>query len=260
MAPMTMRVGLIGHRGFVGSALAVELRAACELVGIDRASYAAHRGERFDVLVNAGGSGDKRAAERDPHADFDANVLGTLASLRDFAYEHYVLISSVDVYSDRSDPARTSEDSPIDPFGLSSYGTHKLVGEMLVRGLARGWTIFRLGPLVGPGLRRNAVFDLLTTGKLFVDPASTYPYIDTQAVAGIVASLMTRQGDVFNVAAGRSVSLTEIAARLDVPLVVREGSLPVEHYRIAITKLARYVDPPDPLETVLAFARAWRTA
>jgi len=244
----------------VGSAIAAELRATMDVVGIDRSNYDSFRGRRFRVLIDADGRSDKRAATRAPLEDFAANVETVARSLRDFAYDHYTLISSVDVYDDLSDRSRTSESMSPDPLRLSAYGLHKYVAELLVRRHVPRWTIFRLGPVVGPGLRKNAIFDLLAFAKLYVHPRSTYPYVDTRAVARIVRSLAERPGEIFNVCGHGEVELGDIARRLSIDLPAVDDRLPEEHYRIDVSKLAAAIEVPGSLETVLAFAGEWRAA
>lgn len=254
----SIKVAVIGHRGFVGSAIAEQLRSVAEVVGIDRSNYEDLRGLQAGVLLNADGSSDKRAAAHDPFLDFDVNVEAAVRSLADFSYDHYVLISSVEVYDQLSDPARNHEATPIDPLKLTTYGLHKLIAELVVRRYAASWTLFRLGPLVGPGLRKNPIFDLLTSGRLFVSPASAYPYIDTRDVGRIVSRPMTAEGEIFNVCGQGEVELADLARRLNIELDSGVYSLPEECYRINVEKLAARVVVPDSLRTVQAFAREWR--
>lgn len=251
---------LLGHAGFVGSAIARHLGsegASVRLVG--REDYEKARGQRGGILINAAGSSDRRLARRDPRTDFIENVMTTMSSLVDFEYETYVLLSSVAVYPDMGDPTRTVEASTLDPEALDPYGYHKYLAESLVRRYAPAWLIFRLGPLVGPGLSKNAIFDLLAHRTLYVNPSSTYSYVDTRTVARVIWHLRSMTNEVFNVCGAGEVPLAEIAAELGIGLGAELRRLPVEHVRVNADKLHRLMEIPGTIDAVNAFAREWRS-
>lgn len=241
-----MSVFLLGHRGVIGSAVAAYLRTAgIPYIGIDRESYAAHRGARAEILINAAGSSDRRAARSDPYGDFRENVVETAAILFDLPAERYVHVSTVGVYARLAEHAATSETAEIDPAALDPYGCHKAVAEVLVRRYARRWVLLRLGPIVGPGLRKNAIFDLVHSRRLYVHPDSRLPYIHTAEVARIAWELREASGEIFNVTGDGTVALSEVAAMLGIDMEPAWRSQPFEEFDIDIRKLkARSRVPP----------------
>ena len=169
-----MRVFLIGGEGFVGSAYARLLaRTGIEHAIITRANYDHLVGQHCDVLINANGNSRKPLAVSDPLADFDASVRSVRASLVDFQFERYVHLSSCDVYPDCSSPETTQESVPPEIGRQSPYGFHKYLAEQCVQHAAANWQVFRLGGFVGPGLKKNAIFDILHGGPLWLDPANS---------------------------------------------------------------------------------------
>jgi nucleoside-diphosphate-sugar epimerase len=231
-------VHLLGHRGVIGSAIAAYLReSGIDVVGIDRESYPRHRGTRCELLINAAGSSDRRAAAADPHADLLENVVGTSKALLDLSPERYVHISTVGVYARISDPARTSEDEPIDPLALDPYGFDKALAELVVRRSAARWIILRLGPIVGPELRKNAVYDLVHRRRLYVHPDSSLPYIHTDALARIVWELREAENEIINVTGDGSIRLADVATMVGVHVDPEWSSQPREDFAIDVRKL-----------------------
>lgn len=254
-----MRAILLGHRGYVGSAFADHLRSlGLDVIGVDRDNYSVLRGTRGDVLINANGSSDRPLAERDPLASFRANVDATMASLVDFPCERYVHISTIAVYDHPTDPARNHEAIEIDPLRLSFYGFQKYLAELAVRRHAGRWMIVRLGPIVGPRIRKNSIFDLLAKHTLFFHPDSALPYVDTRYVARLVWQLREHEGEIFNVCGRGRVRLADIAARLGVELSAEHYALPRDDFDVNIERVSRLVPLPDSMSTVLAFAEEWR--
>lgn len=210
------RVTVIGAEGFVGSAFVrlLEQRSDVELIRVTRRNFEELAGTKSDVVVEAACNSKKYLADQNPVAEFEASVTHRLNTLLRFPAEFHLHISSVDVYSDLSSPVTTREDSAIDLTKVSRYGLHKLLAEQLVQSYAPKWLIVRLAGMVGPGLRKNPVFDILNNQPLRVHPGSSFQYMHTDEVAGICWSLVERNicQQIFNVCGDGVVTMTEIAA------------------------------------------------
>jgi nucleoside-diphosphate-sugar epimerase len=249
---------ILGGAGLVGSAVA----RACEASGrsfriIGRDNYASMRGAACEVFINANGSSRKLLASREPLADFDANVRSVRASLGDFQFRRYVHVSSCDVYPDCASPATTREESAAEPASQSAYGFHKWLAEQCVRHSAPDWLILRFGGFVGPGLKKNAIFDILNGGPLYLDPESELQFLHTDRAAEIVLRLLESgvRNEVFNVCGKGVVRLSEVMALAPRPIPVQAGS-PLVRYEVGLEKLARIVEPPETRPAVLSFVRA----
>ena len=201
-------------------------------------------------MINASGSSDRRLAERDPVAAFKANVLSTFESIFDFKYGTYLLVSSTSVYG-HSD--RTTEDVEIDSADLPPYGLQKYLAELVVRATVPNWVIFRLGPLVGPGLRKNAIFDLLHSGRLYVHPDSAASFVDTRVAADAIWRLRERLGQIYNVSGVGTVSLRDVARDLEVSLDPRSETRQRDDSAIDTTKIRGSMDMPRSADAVRAF-------
>lgn len=162
--------GLIGSTGFVGGTL---LRQR----GFDRlfasANIAEIDGQRFDTLICAGAPAAKWIANADPDAD-RTNIESLAGHMARTEADHLILISTVDVFADSSG---VDEDSAIDETTLTAYGRNRLWLERFVRERFASSTIVRLPGLVGPGLRKNAIFDLRNGNAIEkLDPRAAYQF------------------------------------------------------------------------------------
>lgn len=159
-----MRAALIGHTGFVGGNL---LREHPFTRRYNSANIDSLAGEHFDLIVCAGAPAAKWKANADPAGD--RACLGRLmAALERVTTQRFVHISTVDVYGQ---PAGVDEDCP--PSGATAYGRHRLELEQFVRDRFQAMVV-RLPALFGPGLKKNAIYDLMNNNQI--------EKIDTRAV------------------------------------------------------------------------------
>jgi nucleoside-diphosphate-sugar epimerase len=249
---------ILGGSGFFGSALA----RACQAMGkpcaaIGRANYAEYVGRPCDVLINANGNSRKYLARESPLEEFDASVRSVRASLVDFRPGRYVFISSADIYPDCGDPAATAEDQRPDPGRQTPYGFHKYLAEQCVRHAARDWLILRGGGFVGPGLKKNPVYDVLHGDALWVTADSELQFLDTDRAAGVVLQLLDRGAnrDVFNLCAHGVVSPAQVMQWSGRSVPVRPGS-PRVRCELDLRKLSALVDLPRSADCVREYIRS----
>ena len=146
--------GLIGHSGFVGSALLRQARfAAC----FNSATIPAIEGQSFGTLVCAAAPGSMFEANSAPARDA-AQIDGLIARLSGVRAERFVLISSIAVLADFAG----GDDETTQAFQQElAYGRHRRKLEAFVESGFPGSLIIRLPALFGHGLRKNFLFDLL---------------------------------------------------------------------------------------------------
>lgn len=251
---------LVGHRGFVGSAIAAHLRdESVPFIGIDRSNVGACRGLTTKYVIDAGGSSDRRLSDAEPLASFRLTVDRTLGLLTNLRFERFVSLSTVAVYADPLSPTRNREDAAIDPARLSAHGLFKYLAECLVRKYAPSWTIVRLGPMVGPGLRKNSIYDLLERGTVYVSPESTLPYIDTRDVARIVWLLRDQANEIFNLTGRGTVRIAEVARDLGVELARDLEDAPMDSFDVDIGKASALAQIPGTKATLRRFLSEWRS-
>lgn len=150
---------LVGYTGFVGSTLVKQskfetLYRSTNISEIECKS--------FDTVVCAGAPAQKWIANRDPDAD-RRKIEGLIGHLRTIKAKTFILISTVDVFKK---PVGVDEDTDIDESGLHAYGLHRRLLEKFVETDFPDHLIVRLPGLVGPGLRKNVIFDFLNNNNL----------------------------------------------------------------------------------------------
>lgn len=150
---------LLGHSGFVGSLLKKQAHFAAQFRSTDIAGV---HGREFDTVVCAAAPAKKWIANREPVADREAidTLIGHIDRLH---CRQFILISTVDVFA-RADGV--NEDSPVVEDGLHAYGLHRRLLEKFVEKRFSEHLIVRLPGLVGPGLRKNVIFDFLNDNNL----------------------------------------------------------------------------------------------
>lgn len=253
---------VIGARGFIGAAVAAE--AVCrgyEVVPIDRANYGEGKGQSADLLVYAGGNSRKHLDERDPAEGFARSVADVLRVLLDFAPRRFVLLSSGAVYSHEDDPARNREDAPLAPQDLARYGFHKWLAEQLVRREAADHLILRLGGCVGPGLRKNALYDLLAGAPWFVHPDSEFQYLDVRDLARALFQLHESGlpgGTVLNLSGRGTVSIRRAAEWAGVAPPTEAADLPRRRAELNVDRVAALMPLPETPDVVRRFIREVR--
>lgn len=150
---------LIGYSGYVGGTLLKQekftsLYRSTNIGDIDDQS--------FDTVVCAGAPAQKWIANREPEADRQ-KIEELIAHLKTIQCKTFVLISTVDVFKN---PIGVDEDTPVDESGLHAYGLHRRLLEKFIEEHFPNHLIVRLPGLVGPGLRKNVIFDFLNDNNL----------------------------------------------------------------------------------------------
>ncbi|MEI6665220.1 MAG: SDR family oxidoreductase [Chloroflexota bacterium] len=246
---------MLGGHGFVGSAFVRHADAqGVEVRAVGRDDYASAVDTSCDVLINAAGNARKYRADAEPRWDFDESVRSVLHSLHDFEAETYVYISSVAVYAEPGYTAATPEDASIDPNRLSPYAAHKYMAEQLVRRYAKRWLIIRLGGVVGPGLSKGPVFDLIEGSPLWVASTSTFQFIHTDRVAEIVDALLAqgRTNEVLNIAGRDALTLDAAASILGCEQPTARVGAPTEHWSVDVQRAHALVGLPTTEEALRA--------
>jgi nucleoside-diphosphate-sugar epimerase len=167
-----MKKALIGYTGFVGGNLAAAtgFEARFNSHNIDQVSK-----QKFDLVVVAAPSAVKWQANARPGVDWQSiqNLMDSLAQIKT---KQLVQISTVDIYNDFTN---ADEDNFPDVNSLEPYGAHRYKLEEFVRENFKNCLIVRLPGLFGPGLKKNFIYDLMTTGQSpWTHPDSQFQFYD----------------------------------------------------------------------------------
>lgn len=153
------KMALIGYTGFVGSSL----NRQAEFTGLFRSTNIAELGkDAYSLVVCAAAPGQKWKANKEPEQDL-ASIRQLISSLDTLQCDKFVLISTVDVFKAS---VGVDENTPVDEEGLHPYGLHRHLLEKYVQDRFKDHLIVRLPGLVGPGLRKNVIFDFLNDNNV----------------------------------------------------------------------------------------------
>lgn len=162
---------LIGFTGFVGSNL--RRQARFEHLYNSR-NFAEMRDTRQALIVCAGVSAAKWIANRDPDAD-RRRIEELTDVLATTEVDEFILISTIDVYPDPA--AGGDETTPVKAEAATPYGRHRYALEQWAARTFANCRIIRLPAVFGPGLKKNALFDLLHDNQVgAIDPGAMYQW------------------------------------------------------------------------------------
>ncbi|KAA3507675.1 NAD-dependent epimerase/dehydratase family protein [Agrobacterium rosae] len=187
-----MASALIGYTGFVGANIARQL----SFEGLYNSSNIEEmRDEAFEHVVCAGVRAVKWWANKNPSEDL-AEIEKLVAVLKTVRADSFTLISTVDVYPDASgvDEATTVLKDSGEP-----YGRHRLGLEHIVKELFDQVHIVRLPALFGDGLKKNALFDMMTDNRLdYVSFGSSFQWYDLSRLGQDIKVIEDAGLDVVN--------------------------------------------------------------
>ncbi|KKU89912.1 MAG: hypothetical protein UY21_C0028G0004 [Microgenomates group bacterium GW2011_GWA1_48_10] len=235
-----LKIGVLGGKGLLGSALVLELGNDFETVAIDRENYKDHLGASFDVLINANGNSKRFWANEHIVEDFEASTASVYRSLFDFNFRKYIYISSSDVYEDHSSPTTTKEETVINCRNLSPYGFHKYLSEQIVAKNAPDHIILRCSMMIGQNITKGPFFDALHGKPLFITPGSRLQLITVHEVARIVRAVIggSVSNEVFNVGGTGTFLFERIGAYVPGSLSVGPEALE-QRYEMDVRKISR---------------------
>lgn len=150
---------LIGFSGFVGSTLLKQhhFEALYRSTNIDEIA-----GKTFDTVVCAGAPAQKWLANKEPDEDLK-RIKSLIEPLKSIRCRQFILISTVDVFKN---PVDVDENTHVETQGLHPYGLHRYVLETFIRQHFPNALIVRLPGLVGPGLKKNVIYDFLNNNNV----------------------------------------------------------------------------------------------
>jgi len=252
-----MNVLIIGINGFLGASIATgAIAGGCRVTGMARSSTSTFDGDIAYIVGDRRNSDLVRKVVMENKIDVVVDVIAMtisttdpILSCLDGLVDHYIMVSSSDVYANyellhrrvKGDPELRSvdEDSPLrstlfpyreskprkesDPDKyLDEYD--KIPIEQAVQRLSSAWTVLRLPMVYGPGDKQHrfrwAIEPMLRGADRLVIPigwsnwVSTYGYIDNVGAAvAFAAGNASSKNCVFNLAEINPVSQLEWAKK-----------------------------------------------
>lgn len=186
---------IIGHRGFVGSNLS---RLFTDAAGVGRQQIKALAGCSFGDIYCAAPQAQKWWANQNPEQDrLEVDIL--INDCKRLACTGYfILFSTVDVY----DPP-VAVDELCKPSEMSHpYGRHRFMLEQAVLDFfGSNARVIRLPALVGHGLKKNIIYDLLNNNNVEqINPNSAFQWFNLEQLPSMIdLAKSLGDGEILNV-------------------------------------------------------------
>jgi nucleoside-diphosphate-sugar epimerase len=206
-----MEIAVIGAGGFAGGHVAAGLaHRSHRVTPICRGEALPEH--RFDAIIDCNGDARRFWGNQNPLDGFRANVDSVVERLTRMRFGRYVYLSTIDVYGEgRSDRRLNDETRTIAFTGLEPYGFQKWTAERQVEFFAPDHLIIRAGTLIGPGLKKNPIYDALNGAPIRQTTDSTLSLLTVGVLVDSLALMLEqdRRG-IYNLTGTPSVGLTRV--------------------------------------------------
>lgn len=204
---VTQANALVGYTGFVGGNLA---RQATFSHFYNSANIEAISGQAFDTLVVAALPAAMWIANRDPDGD-RRNLDRLLEALGRTKARQVIWISTVAVYPD---PVNVDEGSPIDVSLQTPYGRHRFLAEQFAFEHFPQVLCVRLPGLFGPGLKKNALHDLMNQHEVHkLNSESIYQFYNLERLTRDISAALAARLSLVNFATP-PLKLSDVASEV----------------------------------------------
>jgi nucleoside-diphosphate-sugar epimerase len=161
---------LLGHTGFVGETLLEQARFDGQF---SRGNIAESKDTHSELLICSAAPAQKWWANANATEDL-ANIQSLVSTLESMQAVKAVLISTVDVFDN---PLEIDEDSTQVTSVQNAYGKNRRYLENEFTRIFKEALVVRLPGLVGPRLRKNALFDLKNDNQVsMLNGASVFQF------------------------------------------------------------------------------------
>lgn len=194
-----MMLGIIGSNGFLGKNIVRNLEKEHSLRSITRDNFdwKTNRDIYYDAIINAAGQSKKYIAETDPVSDLRNNVELIYHINNKYKFKKLIHISSIDVHKQ----------------GI--YSLHKKMAENVVRELISNYTILQCGAIIGPGLKKGVVYDILNDLPIRLTKYSTLQLITTKDIARVMSDVLEENYNRTILVAGSPITVEDMAMALN---------------------------------------------
>ena len=216
-----MRTALIGYTGFLGSSL---LRQGMQFTDLYNSANIETMAGEFDSVICCAPSAEKWRANLNPEEDA-ASVQKLKATLSNIFCNEFILISTADVFA-----GVIGVDEHCNPDALEPYGKNRMDLESFVKSRFPH-LIIRLPGVVGPGLKKNLIFDLSHSRTPAEAKESTFQFYPVVNLRDDIARAKTLRVSVIHLTA-EPLSFNEIHDLVFGGIQGRSNGFPLRHYDV----------------------------
>lgn len=245
---------IIGSKGLLGKQLVKLLKKKnAKVISVHKKNYNKKKNSSADVLINANGNSNKFFANSYPFKDFRQSFLSVYKTLLDFKFKKYIYISSGDVYQFQGDASTDEKKNIKSPKNF--YGKNKHLAEIFIQYYCSNWLIFRMGPMIGVGLKKNAVFNIKNNKFVFENIETQSSFINSFNVAKIVNTINKKfTNEIFNLSGKGVVSLKYIKKKFNSSSLF-DNNKKKKIYHLKINKILKYAVVPKTINEIKKFSK-----
>jgi len=148
---------LIGHTGFVGT----NLKSQKKFNYFFNSKNINNLEGKYNMIVCSAAPAKKWYANQNPEED-EKTIMSLIENLKKVRTDKFILISTIDVYSKSEGCDETTKDYDL----VNAYGRNRRKLELFVEENFDDYTIVRLPGLIGEGLKKNVIYDLINNNQI----------------------------------------------------------------------------------------------
>lgn len=135
----------------------------------------------------------------------------------------------------------------MDAYGDTIYGFHKKLAEQIVKKNADSYLILRCCAMIGKGMKKGVVKDLIDEKPLWITGDTKMQFITVSEVAKIVKTMIDKEiiNGTHNVGGFRTILIKEIAEMLGIEYIIRTDAT----YQENGYSFVQFTDELFPLKT-----------
>lgn len=235
----------MGGSGLVGNSFVNELnKRGAKVLSLTSQNFDLYSSKKISTnyFVNANGNSYRFKANKDPLWDFEKSVYSLAKSLKYFKSQKYIFFSSIDVYSDKSNPLNNHEDIIIDPTRLDHYGNNKFTAENILKQYHQNYLILRLGSVVSNISQKGPFYDL-SQNKLYINKKSYLSVIDIENIHKAFFALQDKEisNEIFNLTCSGNVFVKDIIEKYQLNITKNSASnnADVYEYNVSNKKISK---------------------
>ena len=215
-----MKIFVLGGKGLIGSAIVSKLKRNnyYKVYAITKNNYKNYKNQKCNIFINANGNSSRYYANKNPDYDFNLSVKTTYKSFIDFRFDHYIFLSSIDVYDSSAKSNSKKETKTIDVKFVDHYGLNKFLSENIVKHFSNSFLILRIGSVIDKKINKNHLFDMINKNKVYVNPKTKASFISVDKVTNILRLLINKKkfNHIYNIAGSTAISYQKIDKIFDI--------------------------------------------
>ena len=191
-------IGVLGFKGFVGSAISTELKKKKILFsGLTRQNYKRYINTNFKYLINCAQPSKRYWAKKNPLLDYDETVRKTKFIINNFKFNKLIHVSSISARCQKK----------------TAYGKNRYKSEQIVK-KCNNHLIIRLGPMFNNSLNKGVLIDLLSSKTVFVNKNSKYSFTNLKWIANWIIQNFIKKHGLIELGAKDFIVLEDVAKYL----------------------------------------------